>query len=84
MIQEIHWIDWLPNKKRIAAQNTAINCKPENKNYHQYINSTELPKSVHKLKQTIADHDLSWNILLKEIKYSQAKIHADFVLKKHF
>ena len=48
------------------AQKMIINCKPENKNYNQYINSTELSKLIQKLKQKNTDYDLSWKVLLKE------------------
>jgi len=33
-----------------------------------YVNSTELSKLIHKLKQEKTDYDLSWKILLKENK----------------
>ena len=35
-------------KKRIAGQYTTINCKPENKNYQQYTQATELSKTQKK------------------------------------
>ena len=38
-------------KKRIASHNTAINCKPDNKNYPQYTQATALSKLVHRLKK---------------------------------
>ena len=77
-------LDWLPTnlKKRIAAHKITINCKPENKNYNQYINSTELFKFIHKLKQENTDYDLSWNILLKENKPRPGKNTCRLCLKK--
>ena len=37
--------------KKIAGHYTTINCKPENKNYQQYTQATELSKTVLRLKR---------------------------------
>ena len=37
-------------KKRIATYKTTINCKPDDNNYSQYAQATELYKLAHKLK----------------------------------
>jgi len=69
-------------KKRIATHKTTINCKPENKNYDQYVNSTEFSKLIHKLKQEKTDYDLSWKILLKENKPRPGKNTCRLCLKE--
>ena len=69
-------------KKRIAAHNTTINCKPENKNYKQYVNSTELSKLTHKLKQEGVDYNLSWKIIEKVNKPKQGKNTCRLCLKE--
>ena len=37
-------------KKRIATHKTIIKCKPDDNNYHKYVNAIEMSKLVHKLK----------------------------------
>ena len=37
-------------KKRILVHETTFKCRPEDENYHKYINSTELSKTIHQLK----------------------------------
>ena len=35
---------------------------PENKNYHKYVNATEISKLVHKLKNQNQTYEIEWNI----------------------
>ena len=69
-------------KQRIASHKTTINVKPENKNYNQYVNSTELSKLIHKLKRENTDYELSWKILLKENKPRPGKSTCRLCLKE--
>lgn len=50
-------------KKRIATHYTTINCKPENKNYQKYIQSTELSKATHWLKSRNINFKIDWKII---------------------
>ncbi len=69
-------------KKRISTHNTTINCNPENKNYNQYVNSTELSKLIHTLKQNGSNYNLSWKILEKVSKPKQGKNTCRLCLKE--
>ena len=50
-------------KKRIAGHYTTINCKPENKNYQQYTQATELSKTAHRLKSKNINFKVDWKII---------------------
>ena len=50
-------------KKRIATHRTTINSKPEDRNYSQYKQATELSKHIHKLKNENKNYELTWKIL---------------------
>ena len=43
-INNIHWTKCQSAKKRIATHNTTTNSKPNDKNYLQYKQATELSK----------------------------------------
>ena len=62
-------------KKNTSSYNTIIYCRPENKNYIQYINSAELSTLIHKLKQ----EDSKYNLRLwkKWLGLNQTKKRAD-------
>ena len=49
--------------KKIATHRTAINGKPEDRNYFQYKQATELSKYIEKLKNENNNYDITWNIL---------------------
>ena len=55
-------------KKRIASHYTTINCKPENKNYQKYTQSTELSKEIHRLKSKNINYKVDWKIIASEAK----------------
>ena len=55
-------------KKRIAGHYTTINCKPENKNFQQYSQATELSKAVHRLKSKNVNFKVEWKIISSETK----------------
>ena len=55
-------------KKRIATHKTTINSKPDDRNYLQYKQATELSKLTHKLKSENKNYKLTWKILKKENK----------------
>ena len=40
-----------------------INCKPENKNYQQYTQATELSKTTHRLKSKNINFKVDWKII---------------------
>ena len=46
-------------KKRIATHRTTINSKPEDCNYLQYKQATELSKYIHKLKNENKNYELT-------------------------
>ena len=52
-------------KKRIATHKTTINSKPDDRNYLQYKQATELSKLTHKLKSENKNYKLTWKILNK-------------------
>ena len=41
-----------------------MKCKPEDKNYHKYVNATEISKLVHKFKNQNQPYKIQWNIKL--------------------
>lgn len=53
-------------KKRIATHRTTMNSKPEDRNYLQYKQATELSKYIHKLKNENKNYELTWKILERE------------------
>ena len=69
-------------KKRISTHNTTINCKPDNRNYNKYVNSTELSKLIHKLKNEGEDYKLNWKILERVNKHQPGKTTCKLCLKE--
>lgn len=53
-------------KKRVATHRTTINSNPEDRNYIQYKQATELSKYIHTLKNENKNYELTWTILEKE------------------
>ena len=55
-----------PLKRRVAVHRTTINSKPEDRNYLQYKQATELSKYIHKLKSENKKYEITWNIIERE------------------
>ena len=54
-------------KKSSNPQNrTTINSEPEDRNYLQYKQATELSKYIHKLKSENKNYELTWSIIKRE------------------
>ena len=58
-------------KKRISTHNTTIKSNPNDKNYLQYKQATELSKLTHKLKNENKKYKISWKILQREKNLNQ-------------
>ena len=54
--------------KRISTHSTTIKSNPNEKNYLQYKQATELSKLTHKLKNENKKYKISWKILQREKK----------------
>ena len=55
-----------PLKRRVAVHRTTINSKPEDRNYLQYKQATELSKYIHKLKSENKKYEITWSIIERE------------------
>ena len=55
-----------PLKRRVATHRTTINSKPEDCNYLQYKQATELSKYIHKLKSENKKYEITWSIIERE------------------
>ena len=55
-------------KNRIATHKTTIKYKPDDNNYHKYVNATETSKLVHKLRNHPYEVKSNIKLVLKEQK----------------
>ena len=69
-------------KKRISTHNTTIKSNPNDKNYLQYKQATELSKLTHKLKNENKKYKINWKILQREKKTKPGIMTCRLCLKE--